>query len=261
MKQTLSSLQTYFQSYVLSRDTRVLNEIESTPDLPAQTRLDIYFDGYRARLADVLVDTYERVVAYIGEESFDAAARAYVETEPSFTRNLRDYGQQFPRFLETYFANDGEVAELALMDKILRYTFDAADVHPLTVKDVAGYQAEDWDSATFQLHSTACFVPFHWNTVEIWQQVSESNAPPVACRQAQPGIWFFWRKELQPHFRSLSAAEHYALAAIHEQRPFGEICQQLTERFADQDVTALVAVWLRAWLDEGMLKQGEIDPV
>ena len=56
-------------------------------------------------------------------------------------------------------------------------------------------------------------------------------------------------------------AEHFALTAIHEQRPFGEICQQLTERFADQDVTALVAVWLRAWLDEGMLKQGEIDPV
>lgn len=249
----LNDLQTGFQDYILGRNDRVLARIESTATLSAERRLDIYHSAYRLRLIEVLADTYERVALYIGEESFDAAARAYIEQHPSSTRNVRDYGRTFPVFLAGFYPDDPEVAELAGMDKVLRYTFDAVDADALGVSGVAALRPEDWDSVVFTLHPTVSLQQFQWNTPAIWQCLSEDEAPPPAERLSQPVVWLFWRKELQPHFRSLSAAEHSALRDIGDGHTFGSICERLAHTWPGIDVIARIATWLRTWLDEGVL--------
>lgn len=255
MSGPLAKLQMGFHDYILGRSDRVVANIESTPTLSVERRLDIYFDGYRLRLVDVLADTYERVAAYIGEESFDAAGRAYIEQHPPATRNLRDYGMAFPAFLAAYFPGDPEVAELATMDGCLRYTFDAADAAALGVSDVAEIQPEAWDSVVFVLHPTVSFHAFNWNTPALWQSLSEDEVPPPATLLPQQIVWLFWRKELQPHFRSLAAEEYAALRAIEAGRTFGAVCEMLTEAHPEFDVTTHIATWLRGWLDDGVLSR------
>lgn len=254
MHDGLNELQRGFQDYILGRDDRALSRVESTATLSAQQRLDIYHNAYRARLIEALADTYERVALYIGDDSFESAARAYIEQHPSNTRNLRDYGAVLPTFLADYFPNDPDVAELAEMDVRLRYTFDGIDADALGVGDVAALQPQDWDTVVFTLHPTASFQTFAWNTPAIWQCLSAETAPPPAARLPQPVTWLFWRKELQPHFRSLTDAEHAALLAISEGRQFGSVCLQLAEAHPELEATAHIAGWLRAWLNDGVLQ-------
>jgi hypothetical protein len=258
MTDTLLDLQSGFQDYILKRNERALARIESTATLSAQRRMNIYYEAYRLRLIEVLADTYERVARYIGDESFDAAARAYIERNAPVTRNVRDYGMTFPAFLAEYYPDDPEVAELAEMDMRLRYAFDAADCDALKVADVAALRPEDWDAVVLHLHPTASFQTFRWNTPVLWRRLSADETPPAAAPLPEPITWLFWRKELQPHFRSLSPEEHGALCAIGAGQAFGAICERLAQSFPEADVATRVAAWLRTWLDDGVLGRSTV---
>lgn len=249
----LVSLQGGFQDYILGRGRHALARVESSAALSAERRLDIYHNAYRVRLGELLADTYERVVLYIGEASLDSAARDFIEGNSPASRNLRDYGAAFPAFLAEYFPDDPEVAELAEMDGRLRNAFDAADGGALRVQDVAAIAPQDWDAAVFALHPTVSFQCFRWNTPAIWQSLNEGVAPPPAKLSPLPSVWLFWRKDLQPHFRSLSGEEYTALRAIDEGRTFGRLCAMLAEEHPELEVAPRVASWLRAWLDDGVL--------
>lgn len=253
MSNFLANLQNDFQDYLLGRSECVVERVDSTPDLNASLRLGIYHNAYRARLVEVLMDTYERVVPYIGEESFESAALAFIESNPPSARSVRDYGASFPEFLADYFEQDLEVAELAAMDKRLRDTFDAPDAEPLGIDDVAALQPEDWETVTFKLHPTVSIQEFNWNTIAIWQNLGNDETPPSAAKSDAPVFCLFWRKDLQPHFRSLSTEEHAALRFIVESRMFGHTCDLLADAFPELDVTSHVAAWLQTWLHDGIL--------
>ena len=63
-----------------------------TSDGPVTGRLPIYHHAYRARLADVLADTYAKTFLYMGSDSFDVHARAFAVAHPPHTRSLNRYG-------------------------------------------------------------------------------------------------------------------------------------------------------------------------
>lgn len=251
----LATLQGVFQDYILGRDDSALTRVESSSRLSAERRLDIYFNAYRARLAELLADTHERVALYIGDERFDDAARRFIEQHPPTSRNLRDYGGAFPAFLATLFAADPEIAELAEMDRCLRDAFDAIDADALQVGDLAALPADCWDVMVFTLHPTLRFLSFHWNTPAIWQHLNDGVAPPAPISSTPAVHWAFWRLGLQPHFRSLTPEEYAALHAIGQGRAFGEICRQVGEAHPSLDLAPHIGAWLRGWLENGLLEK------
>ena len=91
----------------------------------AARRLAIYHHAYRARLLDTLRDSFGHTRSYLGDEQFDGAARAYIEAHPSCTASLRWYGQGFPAWLRQRWPDDGEIGELAALDRALRAAFDS----------------------------------------------------------------------------------------------------------------------------------------
>ncbi|MDH5730728.1 MAG: DNA-binding domain-containing protein [Gammaproteobacteria bacterium] len=252
MSNSLNQLQNDFQDFLLGKSERVIEQVDGTNSVSATRRLDIYHNAYRLRLLDVLMDTYERVVPYIGGENFESAALAFIESHPPSARSVRDYGVKFPEFLADYFEKDLEVAELAAMDQRLRNTFDAADAESLGLEDVATLSPEAWENLKFELHPTTSFQEFSWNTPEIWQSLSNDEAPPLAQINS-PVIWLFWRKDLQPHFRSMTQQEHVALQQIGQGYTFGKTCESLAHEFPELNVSSLIATWLQTWLYDGVL--------
>lgn len=254
MTDMLLGLQQDFQDYILGQGRRATALVESTPALSAERRLDIYHNAYRARLIELLADTYERVVHYIGDEAFEQAALDYIEAHAPTARNLRHYGMGFPAFLATRFPDDTDVAELADMDLRLRNTFDAPDADTLRATDLAAITPDAWDAVLFRLHPTVSLVCFQWNTPAIWQCLNEARTPPLAERAVDAQAWLFWRKELQPHFRSLTSEEHTSLQLLAEGHSFGAVCEQLAAAFPQLDVAAHIGACLRCWLEDGLLK-------
>jgi hypothetical protein len=68
--------------------------------LSARERLDIYARGYVLRLLECMRADFPALRGLVGEEVFDAFARAYIISRPPDSPSLYDLGADFPRFLE-----------------------------------------------------------------------------------------------------------------------------------------------------------------
>jgi hypothetical protein len=95
--------------------------------------------------------------------------------------------------------------------------------------------------------------PLRYNTVSIWHALDQEQTPPTAEPLPQPAWLLIWRKEWQPHFRTLHAAEHAALSQLHEGASFAEVCANLSEQFSEEEAAAVAAEGLRTWLGDELI--------
>jgi hypothetical protein len=101
--QPLRPLQEWMQACVMSPDApdgkTVARRIRPSARLTAAERLDIYRGMYELRLLDALRVDYPGVLAHLGDERFEEAARLYVRHHPSQSYTLNRLGDRFPDFL------------------------------------------------------------------------------------------------------------------------------------------------------------------
>lgn len=253
MSAALEQLQARFAAGILGEDRAILGALCAHGGLDAAGRFAIYRDAYRARLADALADTFGHTARYLGEERFHVHALAYIETHAPTAYSIRWYGAQWPAWLRRADPQDAAAAELAALDWALRAAFDCADAAPLEAAALAGLAPQDWDHVRFRLHPSLRLLAQRWNTVALWQALDAEQTPPAAQRLPQTGVVAVWRRELQPHFRTLDREEDVALRSLRAGRPFAALCARLAATRAPQDAVAIAGHWLRRWLDEGLL--------
>jgi hypothetical protein len=71
---------------------------------------------------------------------------------------------------------------------------------------------------------------------------------------AEPPVsWLIWRRDLSPHFRSLSPPEARALRAARDGEAFPVICEGLCEWIAPEEAAGAAAAWLRTWVDDQLI--------
>ncbi len=250
MNTSLLALQASFQQHMLGAS-------DATPQLAGRADrralgLAIYAHAYRRRLVDVLVDAFAKTQALLGDEAFDAAAMHYVNEHPPETRNLRWYGHEFATHLRRVFPAQAAVAELAQLDWALRQAFDGPDSPVLAAADLAGVAAEAWASLRLVPVPTANLLRFEHNTVAVWQAIDDEADTPAIVHGEAPVDWLVWRKELQPHFRSLHPIEASLLRAMLAGASFAQACEEAQAQ-TDEDCTNHIGAGLRQWLEDGVL--------
>ena len=245
---TLRALQADLQACVLEGPgdhARALARLQDGKGLAREKRLAIYRHAYRARLREALETVFERTWAYVGDEAFEEATARYIEAHPSTSRNLRDYGADFPACLREGMPADPEVAELATMDWRLHCAFDAPNGSLLAPADLTTLDAEDWADARFTFHPSVSMAVFAWNVLPIWHAIDQDASPPPACRLQRPVGHLFWRGGLCSRFRSVGDAEFEALRDLAAGVPFALVCERATPEQA--------GTWLRAWMQDELL--------
>lgn len=251
----LAELQRAFQSYVLDGTAGVAEHIE--PGLLAnhERRLAIYHDAYRLRLVEALGTDFEALAAVLGAEGFQHACRAYVETHPSAFRNVRWYAGRYADFLQSTlpWSARPEWADLARFEWTLTLAFDAADAAHLTFGDLATLPADAWGSIAFRLHPSVQVIHLRANAPAIRMAVDAQAPLPAIELAEQPLPWLIWRKDLSPHFRSLSEPEAWALQAVREGATFPTVCEGLCEWIEAEEASAAAASWLRTWVDDQLI--------
>jgi hypothetical protein len=251
MSTELARVQGDFQHYLLNVAGTVTGRVKPGGRIPADKRLGIYHNAYRVRLIDTLRDTYEKTWTYLGDTLFEQCASAYVEAHPPAHRSLRDYGAEMPDWLAGTFADDRDVAELALMDWQLRQAFDGADAVALQLEDLADLSADAWETLGFHFVPTLALSPLCFNTPAIWRALDQGQPPPTAQPLPAPAWLCVWRRGWQPHFRTLDEIEFTALSALCKGARFSSVCLSLSETCAD--ASTLSAHYLRIWLTEGLI--------
>ncbi len=224
--------------------------------------LAIYTNAYRQRLLGALADTFAKTRARLGEVDFETAALRYIDANPPTHRNLREYGAGFAMHLCETLADHPQAAELAELDRALRCAFDGPDALALDAAALAAVPPPAWATLTLTPVPTALLLTFAHNTVAVWQALDDDDAdhpPPIAERGPVAVDWLVWRKELQPHFRSLVPAEAALLRAMLAGECFAAACEQAAAVSGD-DISPLIGQCLRTWADDGVLASVALAP-
>jgi Putative DNA-binding domain len=94
------SLDEKLQSAAARHGLSIEEVVAEKRGLSAQERLSIYTGGYVLRLLECMRADFPALRSFLGDNVFDAFAKAYIVTEPPRSTSLFDLSAGFPRFLE-----------------------------------------------------------------------------------------------------------------------------------------------------------------
>lgn len=217
---------------------------------PISGRPHIYHHAYRARLTEVLDDTFAKTYLYMGSDTFDEHASAYAVAHPPHTRSLNRYGEGIVTYLETLYPDNPELHELAQLDWDLRTRFDGRNHPALSAADAQ--QNPAWITHPAPLHPSAVLRPITTNVVALWNAIHTDQDVPEAIALPEPSTLIIWRKGHQPHFRSTTAQEALFVQHLHQGLSVEQACIALVQAQAMPD-PATLSQWLGQLLDDELI--------
>lgn len=248
---SLLALQDALQDHILGHGGEIADHLEAPRGVDAAARLHVYHHAYRARLGDVLREAFDKTWSWLGDDVFAAVVTAYVETRPSASFSLDDYGGGFPDFLAQRFPGETEAIELAWLERAMRKAFDGTDALPLDPTRLAALDAGAWDRARFAFHPTLVVRPVQAHLGSLWAGIESGEA--FTPLEIEPGLSVrVWRKGLQPHFRMIAADEALALRQLMHGVTFADLCARLPP-FDDVDPVERAAAMLAVWLQDELI--------
>lgn len=253
---TLTTTQQDLQDYLLHGRTDALQDlIVADTHINTDTRLKIYFNGYRLRLIETLADDFEKLKIIMGDERFDELAEQYIDAQPSRFFSLRDFGGAFPQFLSnhTAYQNFPFLAEMAKFEWTMAYTLDAADAPSLSLDYFSSLPAEKWPELQIHFHPSVRMLQFSWDVPEIWYSIEQGEEERMPQSSIHPVSWLIFRKNNQCLFRSCTEEEAFAYVYMQEDHHFAELCHVLAERMPEEKIAPFALGCLKSWLEEGLI--------
>lgn len=243
---SLADLQRDFLGMLTDRP----NDVGARVAPRAAPGLAIYHNAYRVQLTDCLRDTFEKTLTWLGDEAFNAAARAHIETRPPQGWTLGAYGEGFSDTLARGYPEDPEVVELGWLEWALSRAFEGADAQAATAATLGEV---DWDNAVLSFVPTVQLGPAATNAGAIWSALAAEIDPPPAQTLPKPGAVLIWRQDYTPCFRIIEASEEDALVRMMAGMTFGQLCERMIAEHGEGQGVALAAGLLGQWLGEGLI--------
>jgi hypothetical protein len=256
-----AELQERFQRGIVDGDDAILAEIFDGPRAPRETIFGVYREAFVLRLAEALRSDFGQLLTRLGEDEFDAIARAYVAATPSRHPNLRWYGRGMPAFLAAAapYAARPELAEIAALEVALADAFDAPDAPTLRAEDLAVVAPHRWQALSFEAHPSVARLDFRTNAAALWSAAKDGAAPPGVERLLQPERLVVWRGELTPMVRPMSAEEAMTWDEAARGLAFGPLCAMVATFDDPEGAAGRAAGYLAGWISADMISTFRID--
>lgn len=154
----------HFSEALLNPELALPDGIIGPDGKPAPKRFNVYRNNVVVSLCEALGKTYPSIKALLGDDYFNALARAFVTENPPQSAVLIWYGAEFADFiaafppLEAYpYLSDVARAEWAWLQ-----AYHAADVAPMDPADLSALPPEEVGDARFQRHPAAWVISTAW---------------------------------------------------------------------------------------------------
>lgn len=257
MTLSLLQIQRGVQEFLLHTAIKSAPLIRAPMGVSARDRLDIYADGYRVRLLEALASDYTGLKKYLGDDVFKTLGRAYIDRYPSRHFSLRWFGKMLPDFAASTapFNRHVEITELARFEWAHGLVFDAVDVTPLAISELAALAPAAWLDLRFELQPALQLLKLNSNAPLLWSALNNDEIPPPLQLHETACDWLVWRQDLRILFRELPLEEAIALTAFADGYCFADVCAQLCERLPESQVPGYAAGLLRQWIDAGLIKK------
>lgn len=251
----LSRLQGAFQAYIRERDPAMLEHVVSTPGASAQQRLEIYAQAYRLRLLETLATDFPGLHTLLGDAQFEQLGRDYIDAHPSRHPSIRWFGEGLEAFLSEHspYREQPALAELARFEWAQGEAFDGAEAATVDIEALAAIAPERWSDLKVELHPALQLLELRWNVAVVWQSLDAGEQPPALSAAPAPVTWLMWRQALQPHWRSLSDEEVWALRQALAGATFGAVCEGLQRWLTAEEIPLRAAGFIKQWVSDGLV--------
>lgn len=252
---SLARIQAKFQSALLDGGDGIMPSIPDGPRESKDVLFGVYRYAYVARLIGILQEDFERLHTYIGDEAFEAVARAYVAANPSHTPNARYYSQPFPDFVAAYepLKSAPVAAAIAKLEGALNDVFDCADGPALSLHELAAFGPEEFEHLSFTPHATARRFDTHINLEEIWSALKEERIPPPVVTLDEPQRFVVWRNDTTPYYRVFTPEAAMLWNEMAKGARFGALCELLAFSADASTAPARAAEYLQMLIADGLL--------
>jgi hypothetical protein len=238
---------------VAPADPVLLGAIAARAALGAAPRLRIYQDMYRARLTDVLREDFPRVVAILGDETFEALAARYLAAHPSAHPSVRHVGDRFADFVGRARPDPPFLPDLARLEWARVEVFDAADAEPLMLSDLQAIAAERWPALDLHAIPASRLLRCTWPAHEIWASPDRwipGHAPPWEPRPVAIRVW---REGDDVSHAAIGALEGRLFPLLERGAPLSALCAALVDDLEPEAAAREVGGLLMRWLEDGFL--------
>jgi hypothetical protein len=219
--------------------------------------LRVYQQAYAARLTAALRDNFGVVPRVLGDEAFDALARAYIAEHPSTHPSIRWFGDRLPAFMvrRDDLVPHPALVDLARLEWALRSAFDAADAPVLMADDLGSVAAQAWPELVFAPMPGLQLLRLQWKVGPAWRLLQGVGEPELPEPEPLDHDLLVWRQGLAPRWRTVEAREAGLLQRVIGGMAFGELCAWADDGSPDGDAAAQVASALRRWVADGLLRR------
>lgn len=193
-------------------DAAVLADIVPGGTLDAAGAFAVYRNGYLARLAEQLGETYPAVRQALGDEKWFALCESYIAEHPSTSYNLSDYGRDLAGFLERGAVEEGAplLVELARFELAFHDLFHAA-AHP-SVEPAELASLGDLTGVRLQLGSAVRLLACERAVYDVFRHRHDAEPPSIDVERQQFVLLF--RRGSEVLGREVDAATFAALEAF-----------------------------------------------
>ncbi|HCO77987.1 MAG TPA: DUF2063 domain-containing protein [Rhodocyclaceae bacterium] len=219
-------------------------------------RFNVYRNNVVVSLCEALADTFPVTQAILGQETFWAVARAYLDAGnlPDSPQLVR-YGATFPAFLATlpFVDRFPYLPDLSALEYAYVQAFHAADAAVLdpTVLQHALTQPEQLPNVRFVFHPSVAVIASRHPIATLWHAYHET-ADAIAFSQTAASIepraeptWVV-RSEETVYVIPVTPADARCLAALHHGEPLGTAVERAAaDEASAYDPAALFALLLR----------------
>ncbi len=239
--------------------------IATTNRWSAESRLEIYWNAYYARLQECLREEFPVLRGAVGDELFDEFVLEYLQAHPPSSYTLSQLGLRFPGFLAGTrpprdAAAEGPdwadfLADLAHFEWTISAVFDGPGSEmmssaPLVPSD---YPLDKLDELTFEcaLSLRLCSYSFPVNAYHAAVKSGELMEVP----SPRPTFVAFNRQNFTVQHHALNAMEFALLKSLHEGDALGDAIDALCERddAAEAEVVTNIARWFADWTRAGFI--------
>jgi hypothetical protein len=213
-------------------------------------RLGIYRGNLTSAWRRALANAYPVLRKRLGQDAFDALARAYGRAHPAQDPDLNRFGAGLAAFIG---AGDGpELPDLARLEWAVHESWYAPDAPAAADDDpravLASLSPQQFEASRAILHPSLRLQASRWATAAIWL-AEQFDGPDAPHDTGRPSYALILRARWQVAVNEIDAAEYAALARLAEGERFGAAF----DAAFDLDEEAPIAAWLDGWLKNGVL--------
>jgi len=225
----LKDLQHHFMMSLLDRC--------QTSDLNSK-QLDIYRNNRRVTLIKTLCNMYSVCEALVGHRFFWQMSREYVNTHPSTSPTLQDYGETFHPFIATFppAAPLPYLPDVARLEWIIHRTTIGVNATSLEPDSLTKVKPEQYEQLVLPLidNSTLFYSPYPVDKIWIANQTDSQNDFTIDLFEGECRL-FIWRQDHNIRLDRVTTLEWELLTLLSQKLPLHSLLEKEMDKLSVQE--------------------------